>query len=202
MNPKRTLLVVMGLVVAWAWWSVVLDGRRGDADEATRAEAAVQSARADAFVPTMTEEEALAIAAEAEAPLVFFGDPGHPDRAESRSRHVRSAMFALIDEHAPNACAPSISDAGAVPGPHTSEIITLTVAVTVADTGALRSFLGALVDHPLVRLQSISVEESVDGGGGDSQTAMCEGLLVRAAFDLWGRSAPIPSPAPERGTDG
>ena len=203
MNPKKTLFVVVGLLAAWAWWSMVLDDRRGDVDEATQAEADVRSARAGIFVPTMTEDEALAVIAEADTLLVFYGDPTHPDRAEARSRHVRSAILALLDESAPDACAPSISDAGAVPGPHNSEIIPLTVSLTVPDTAATRSFLIALTGHPSILLQSFSVEAFAgDDGGVESDVVTCAGFLVQVSFDLYGRSAPPPIPPPEDEVDG
>ena len=196
MNPKRTLLVVLVLVGIWVWWSMVLDERRGDAVEAERAESAAQAAQANVFVPTMMEDEALLIVSEANGVLTYYGDPTHPDRSESRSRHIRRFMLALIDDRAASACAPSVSDAGAVPGPYSSEIIPISVALTVPTVDGVEGFVAALIDHPAIVVQSIAMETASVSGAGASEAlavATCSGFSVQAAFDLYGASVP---PAP------
>ena len=202
MNPKKTLVVVATLILAWLWWSMALGGIRGDDEEVLRLESAVRTARAEILVPVMTADEAMGIADEAIAPLSFYGDPEHPDRAEARSRHVRSAILALIDAAAADACAPSVSDAGAVPGPHTSEIIPLTVSVTVPDVEAVRGLLLAFIEHPPILLQSVAVKEAAgeDARAVASDVGTCAGWLVQASFDLYARVSP--APPPEGGADG
>lgn len=198
MSPKRTLAAVLSLVLLWAWWSMVLDDKRGDEGRAEAAEAAAEEAQANVFVPTMTEDEALVITSEAEAALTYFGDPEYPDRVESRSRHVRDAMLSLIGDTVADACAPSVSDSGAVEGPHMSEIIPLSITVTVPDVVAVEGLITALVEHPSITLQSIAVGESTTAeSGGPSDGASCSGIPVQASFDLYGRTKPAAAQSDE-----
>ena len=191
MKPKRTLTITLGLALLWGWWSVVLDDKRGDEGKAEAAESSAQVARFDVFVPTMTKEEALVITSEAEVALTYFGDPEYPNRAESRSRHVRDALLEFIGNTVSNACAPSISDSGATVGPHISEVIPVSITVTVPDV-VVERFITALVEHPLIVMQAIGVGEStvVEGGASTSDGVSCMGIPVHASFDLYGRAEP------------